>query len=263
MRLIISVVSHLHQDIIINLNTLNKLASLDDVVIICRDNIASSKLQRFCKKNHIYYLANTEAKGFSENNNLNFQYYQEHLRPSHNDFFMLLNPDVVVTNDSIQRFMKSINKSEKYIYTVNMYLDKEFISHDDNVRTIPKFHNFIKTYLFQDRSTMVDRRNGLKNNGESDDYWVSGAFLAVKQETYKKLRGLDECYYLYCEDIDFAVRANKIGYKIKLIEDVKAVHFRQRKSRGFFSEYFFFHVKSVFLFCMSKYGLKTLKSSLK
>ena len=71
MRIIVSVVSHKHHNVIINLMTLKNLAAMDDVEVLCRDNLPVSKLKVYCELHDISYLPNESPLGFSENNNLN------------------------------------------------------------------------------------------------------------------------------------------------------------------------------------------------
>lgn len=250
MRIIVSVVSHRHHDVIINLMTLKMLASQDEVIVLCRDNKPISKLRNYCESHGIIYLPNINESGFSKNNNLNFIYYQKNLNPKPSDYFLILNPDVMVSENAILLLKDEIHKNlGPFIYTANLFLDAEYMAQDDNIRLYPRFFDFVRTFLFDNRKTMIDRRSGLPSKVE---YWCSGAFMLVNQAVYKKLRGLNEKYYLYCEDIDFCYRAKQQNIELKYLEQVKAVHFRQRESKRFFTKYFFWHVQSVFIFQICK-----------
>jgi hypothetical protein len=44
--------------------------------------------------------------------------------------------------------------------------------------------------------------------------WVSGCALAVRRETWEQLGGLDDGFYIYCEDVDFCLRAREAGWRI-------------------------------------------------
>ena len=261
MRLIVSVVSHRHHDVIINLKTLKHLAKLEDVLVVCRDNLPVSKLRDYCKVNNIIYLPNEKPIGFGENNNLNFRFYQQNLEPKSSDYFLILNPDVVVTNEAMKKLKESFIKTDKLVmYAANLYLDAEYIAQDDNIRRYPKFFDFVKTFLFDDRKTMIDRNMPLP---QTNKFWCSAAFLALNVETYLKLRGFNERYYLYCEDIDLCYRASVLNIRVKYLENVKALHFRQRNSKRLFTKYFFWHVQSVFIFQICKIFPSLFKSSVK
>ena len=122
------------------------------------------------------------------------------------------------------------------------------------------FFDFIKTYLFQDRSKFIDRSQPLPENV---DLWASGACLLIKCSVFEKLEGLDERFYLYCEDIDFCKRALAQNIKVHYVEEAKLIHYRRRYSKGFFTKYFFWHVASVFKYALCPTKLMPKKSSLK
>ncbi len=257
MRIIVSLISHNQKNMIISLGALKLLASDMDVVVICRDNIADSELEKYCFDNNIYYVCNDKPYGFAKNNNLNYEYYKSLISPKENDWFLLLNPDVKLLNDTIISLKKSAIKYANKIITANLFLDDHLENQDDNLRKYPNFINFIRTYLKQDRSTMIDRSHGIP---EYLDVWASGAFLLIRSEHYAMLGGLDEKYYMYCEDIDFCLRAKKIGVKTILDTDVKAVHYRQRASKKIFSNHFFWHVSSVLKYCFCSKGVMSKKT---
>ncbi|TOL45598.1 hypothetical protein CGH96_22860, partial [Vibrio parahaemolyticus] len=135
------------------------------------------------------------------------------------------------------------------------------IVQDDNIRKYPKFWNFVRTYLLNDRSTMIERDKEQLPNG--DKVWASGAAMMLRAEVYANLCGLDETYFLYCEDIDFCMRAKVKGHFVHYSEQAKAIHFRQRESKRFLTSYFFWHVQSVFLYTFAQYKLRKPKSCTK
>lgn len=44
--------------------------------------------------------------------------------------------------------------------------------------------------------------------------WVSGAFLLHRREVSEALDGLDERFFMYCEDVDFCLRATQRGWRV-------------------------------------------------
>ena len=259
MRIFISIVSHRHHDVIINLGTIKAFSKYDEITVVCRDNDPVGKLKKYCDKYNAHYLANGHEQGFSANNNANYMHCKFELGMDEDDYFILLNPDVFITQRNILELIDVLKNQTINLGVGNLFLDREEMVHDDNIRLYPKFTNFIKTYLLNDRSTMVNRKRGLANNRE---YWASCAFMIIKADLYNQLNGLDERYYMYCEDIDFSFRANKAGYPLQYLEQVKAVHFRRCASKQFLSKYFFWHVQSVFKYSFSKKQETALTSRL-
>lgn len=259
MTIFISIASHLDHDIIINLGVIKTLKAFDEITVVCRDNIPSHKLKVYCQKYGAHYIANNHEQGFSANNNANFIYCKEKLAMQEQDYFVLLNPDVDIVSEQVTNLITALADKKIEIAACNLYLDKEEMVHDDNVRLYPEFTSFIKTYLLNDKSTMVQRG---KDFEIGDSHWINGSFMIVQAIAYQSLSGMDEQFYLYCEDIDFCHRAKIKGYRLSYLENVKAVHFKRRDSRHFLSKYFFWHVKSVFIYSFKSKSIKAKKSQL-
>jgi len=259
MHIFVSIVSHCHHDVMINLGTIKTLSKYPNITVICRDNQPVTKLKKYCEKYGAHYLANTEEEGFSSNNNANYMYCKFELGMEENDYFTLLNPDVFITNSNIQKLINKLQAGNIDLAVANLFLDREEMAQDDNIRLYPRFFNFIKTYLLNDRSTMVNRQKGLSPD---KDYWGSCSFMVIKADVYNQLNGLDERYYMYCEDVDFSLRANYAGFKLQYLAEVKAVHFRRCASKQFLSKYFFWHVQSVFKHSFLKKEESTFHSRL-
>lgn len=53
--------------------------------------------------------------------------------------------------------------------------------------------------------------------------WISGAFLMVKRDAFEKTHGMDECFFLYAEEVEWCSRLGKIG-KLVLFGDLQIIH---------------------------------------
>ena len=62
--------------------------------------------------------------------------------------------------------------------------------------------------------------------------WVGGMFMLFNSKDYKELKGFDEKYFLYFEDVDICYRANKMGFTVasSTNKNLDLIHFAQRKS---------------------------------
>lgn len=56
------------------------------------------------------------------------------------------------------------------------------------------------------------------DNGQYDEprmvFWASGACMLVRTEVYKRLGGLDECFFAHMEEIDLCWRMHSAGYSV-------------------------------------------------
>lgn len=53
---------------------------------------------------------------------------------------------------------------------------------------------------------------------------VIGAFFLVRRSVFEQLKGFDERYFVYLEDLDFSLRARKAGWKTYYLADATAYH---------------------------------------
>ncbi|MEZ8147314.1 glycosyltransferase family 2 protein [Enterovibrio norvegicus] len=260
MRFIVSVVSHGHEKMIINFGTLKLLSSIDNVVVICRDNKPSNILKKHCENNGIHYVENHSEKGFSENNNTNFSYYLSEIGRVSGDFFLLINPDIILSKPAFDAFTLGVKASPDSIVTANLYLDADLSVQDHNVRRYPAFLDFLSSYLLGSNKTIINRSKGtLPDDGR---FWTSGAFFAVSVENFIKVQGFDESYYMYCEDIDFCRRSAAFNIDVKMVMDSCVVHTRSRDSQKLLSKYFYWHVSGVIKYLFRKESLLPKKTSL-
>lgn len=60
--------------------------------------------------------------------------------------------------------------------------------------------------------------------------WVAGMFMVVRRSLFERLGGLDSRYRMYCEDMDFCLRAWLAGYRVECVPSAGVVHDARRAS---------------------------------
>ncbi|EKZ8659986.1 glycosyltransferase family 2 protein [Vibrio alginolyticus] len=246
MNVYISVVSHGHYDFIKNLNVLNNLN--EKFTVIIKDNLCDNNLQKYCKENSLNYIDTEAGLGFGANNNRVFLYCKNILGMKSNDIFIVLNPDVIINADDIERVSKKISSGFDLV-GINLYKDEGFSVYDNSVRYYPTLLSFFKSFIGMGNNTIIDK-GSISSDIRVD--WFAGSFMAFKASHYEKLSGFDEGYFMYCEDIDICHRSRLIGKSAIYSPDIKAVHKAQHKNRNIFTKHFLWHVKSSLRFLIKK-----------
>ena len=54
--------------------------------------------------------------------------------------------------------------------------------------------------------------------------WVTGGCLLVRRDCFERIRGLDESFFLYYEDVDFCRRARIAGWSVWYEPDLRVTH---------------------------------------
>jgi len=238
------IVSHGHDEII----KTNLRAFIDNPLhaysLIVRDNINSVVLQNFCQSNNIRYLSSEKQSGFAENNNKVVDLlYSEGLPPE--EYLIFLNPDVLITPDELAKINETIGADQPDLFTIDLFRDEARSMRDPSVRNFPGVLDFASSYLLRKNPTIIERDTITK---PTIVQWCAGSFLGVKASVFRKLGGFDERYFMYCEDLDFCLRAHQAKYSLIYYPQFSAVHEAQCSSQKFMSRHFRWHILSVIRF---------------
>ncbi|EJB8540140.1 glycosyltransferase family 2 protein [Vibrio parahaemolyticus] len=259
MSVYISVVSHNHSNLINELGCLRKLALEFKVVI--KSNTPDDEFDGFFELDNLYWINNNfqYGLGFGKNNNLVYNYCCSKLDMNDDDLFIILNPDVLIDLKMIKRIASKMEKDDIDIAAINLYKDSSFSEFDNSIRNFPTLLQFAASFLGFRNRAIIDKGSV---NGDCEVDWAAGSFLAFRSGLYKKLRGFDENYFMYCEDIDICYRSSLLGSPVTYFPQIKAVHLAKHANRNVLSKHFIWHVKSVLRFLFSKIGLTRVESSI-
>ncbi|POC14872.1 glycosyltransferase family 2 protein [Vibrio vulnificus] len=257
MNIYISVVCHGHAELIKKLSVIEELSREFKVVI--KANLLSENMDFFRDNENVFLIEREYGRGFSFNNNLVFKYCEDKLGMKDKDYFLVLNPDVLVSSETILELMDILRLNRFKLATINLYKDMDFEVYDNSVRNFPKLIDFFMSYIMGRNKTILDK-SFVDSNLEVD--WAAGSFLIFQVKHYRKLRGFDETYFMYCEDIDVCFRSFMHGEPLIYIPSLKAVHLAKHGNRKLFSPHFIWHISSVVKYLLSKHHLRKPKSSI-
>ncbi|WP_299686001.1 glycosyltransferase family 2 protein [uncultured Vibrio sp.] len=259
MSIYIAVVSHGHSNLINELGCLDKLVR--DFNIIVKSNLVNDDFHQLAQERNFHWINNRSLYGcgFGENNNIIFDYCKKELNMKDGDYFVVLNPDVVIDSDTIINLVKAMSRGNINLSSINLYKDFDNLIYDNSIRRFPSLNQFVKSFLGFGNSSIIDR-DQLSKTTQVD--WAAGSFLTFKVGHYSKLSGFDERYFMYCEDIDICYRSYLMGDKLTYFPEFKACHLAKHANRKLLSMHFYWHVKSAMRFLLTKAGMTKPKSSL-
>lgn len=210
----VSIVSHNQGDMIVHLlNDLEKCPEMGKIILTYnkpeQEITIPSKLQSIVKIIH-----NATEKGFGANHNSAFKHCSS-------PFFCILNPDIRIENNPFPELLSALKNNTTFV-SAPLILNAQG-GVEDSFRKFPTPWRLLKRKL---------NKGGLDQNKINTNYqWLAGMFLLFNADKYKQLKGFDEGFYMYCEDVDICMRINQLGGLVKLTSGISVVHNAQRMSR--------------------------------
>ncbi len=151
-------------------------------------------------------------------------------------YYLLLNPDTVVPPHALREMIAFMDghpeagmAGPKLVMadgSLDLACRRSFPTPENSFyklfglsRVFPKserFGQYNLTYLDPDEIAEVDS--------------VVGAFMMVRREVVDEIGGLDEQYFMYAEDLDWALRAKRTGWKVYYYPEVTVLHYKRQAS---------------------------------
>ncbi|MBY7843260.1 glycosyltransferase family 2 protein [Vibrio fluvialis] len=235
----IAVVSHGHSDLIRKINCLPALANRTDIEVWLVDNLGESDLRLWCSQENINYLQRDTPCGFGANNNYAFDRIR--LKSSKGDYFLVLNPDVDIELKNLDSLLNICKTQNIEIASINLELPDG--TPDSNIRRYPRVLDWFLSFVFK-LNKSIETKEEILDIKEID--WAAGSFLLFTCSSFQKIKGFDESYFMYCEDIDICHRArSKYGIVTHYIPQISARHYAQHSNKKFLSKHFFWHLTSI------------------
>jgi len=156
--------------------------------------------------------------GFAKGNNAG-------VRAATGDALLLLNSDTVVPAGALDRLVAELDRDPCVAVVGPRLVDGSGQAELSFGRMIGPLNEWRQKRLAASRSE-VDRLTSIRHYPD----WVSGACLLVRRADAEAVKGLDERFFMYTEDVDFCAAIRARGGRILFAPEVEIVHLRGRSA---------------------------------
>jgi GT2 family glycosyltransferase len=133
------------------------------------------------------------------------------------NYLLILNPDTVAREEEIRKLLQAAKSDPS-----------SFIISCRQVRENGKESKAMGSFPWQKKETSGREpgSNGRKNREKNIIFpdWVSGSIMMIQKEIFDSLKGFDEDFWMYYEDVDLCRRARNAGGKIAFCNDITVEH---------------------------------------
>ncbi len=184
-------------------------------VIIVDNNSGDSKIDEFQRKYPQFrFISNKVNGGYANGCNLG-------AAQANGNNLLILNPDTVAKESEIGKLLNEITINPGY-----------FIISCRQVREDGRENKAIGKFpgLFTSWRKGNDKVKESTQNVSFPD-WISGSVMMMRKEIFERLKGFDEDFWMYSEDIDICRRARDIGGEIAFFSNITIEHNHGGSSR--------------------------------
>ena len=201
-----------------------------EIIVVDNDSVDGSCLMVEEKFPEVLLISNKENLGFSKANN-------QAVRIAKGEYFLLLNPDTVVEEDSFLKIVDFMDHTPDAGGLGVKMIDGKGRFLPESKRGLPTPEvAFWKMFGFS-RLFPRSKRFGRYHLGYLDKDQVNevavlaGAFMLLRRETLDKVGLLDEDYFMYGEDIDLSYRITQSGYKNYYFPETTIIHYKGESTK--------------------------------
>lgn len=217
------------------------------------DDSVSQFLTKFKNNSQISIVQTGSNLGYVEGNNFGIKEAQK----KDYDYYLIINSDVEVQSDFLKVLMDFMEANPEYgIVGPKIYFAPGFEFHKDRYtksqlgKVIWSFGSKMdwnNIYGSNYQIDIVDTGQFTTVNSNID--YLTGCCLLIKKDVIKDIGYFDPKYFMYLEDTDYSLRAQKAGYHIACVPESVIWHLNSGSSgRGSIHDYFLTRNRLLFGF---------------
>lgn len=187
--------------------------------IIIADNASTDDSVSFLEKTYpdIRIIKINKNRGFAGG-------YDYALSQVDNEYYMLLNSDIEVTQDWLNPLIELMDSDQQIAACqpkIRAYNNKKHFEYAGAAGGfIDSFgYPFCRGRIFYELE---------EDKGQYDDikeiFWATGAAMFIRKELFHKLGGFDDDFFAHMEEIDLCWRLKNVGYKILYCPESTVFH---------------------------------------
>lgn len=188
--------------------------------IIVVDNGSTDGSEGVCSKyDHVTLIRVGTNLGFAKACNIGAKNVSS-------DWILFLNPDTALLPNSISNLSKGLELVSANVGICGVQLVNEAGAVARTCVRFPTASQFFLHTVGLDRFwprlgyPMLDWDHATTCNVDQ----IMGAFYLVRLHIFEELKGFDERFFVYMDDLDFSYRAMKMGWQSKYISEIQVFH---------------------------------------
>jgi len=207
------------------------------VELIVVDNNSSDESCKVILEKYpeVTLIKNKENVGFSKANN-------QGVKIAKGEYILILNPDTVVAEDTFDQILEYA-KSKQNLGILGVKLidgSGNFLS--ESKRGIPTpIVSFYKLFGITGKRTGKYYATHLNENESGVVAVLVGAFMLLKKSIYNEVKGFDEAYFMYGEDIDLSYKVLNKGYQNYYFAETQVIHYKGESTQKDTKHLKYFH----------------------
>lgn len=194
------------------------------IEVVLVDNHSADDTAARVARHHpwVRLVASTSNLGFAAGNNLAATYAQGR-------YLLLLNPDAVPDEGAIAQGIALMDAHPEVALGGGQLRDSQGVA-QPSARMFPRLrdeffclsglaHRFPQSKVL----AHMDRRWS-DPDAVADVDWIPGAFVFLRADSFNSLKGFDERYFMYYEEVDLCQRLRAQGWRVRFWPALKAAH---------------------------------------
>lgn len=189
-----------------------------DAEIIVVDNNSEDGSCQMVKElfPEVILIENKDNFGFSKGNNIG-------VTQAKGEYLCILNPDTVVAEDTFTKLLNFASNKEKLGIVGCKLINGAGVFLPESKRNIPYVSTALKKMYGNSKAYYA---NDLTENETGKADILVGAFMLMKRDLYSEVKGFDEDYFMYGEDIDLSYKVLKSGYNNYYYGATSVIHYK-------------------------------------
>lgn len=201
-------------------SVLRALKEIDSEIIVI-DNASTDGSCQMVKQKFpsVKLIENNENVGFSKANN-------QGVKIAQGTYVCILNPDTAVAEHTFTDCLAFFKKTPNAGIVGVQYIDGTGNFLPECKRNVPTpLRSFLKIIgITRGKFSYYAQHLAPNENGEVEI--MAGAFMFLERELYLKVKGFDEAYFMYGEDIDLCYKIIKAGYTNYYLGNQLMLHYK-------------------------------------
>ncbi len=220
------------------LNAVSKACKNIEAEIIVVDNASTDGSRSFLEArfSNVKFIWNETNLGFSKANNLGLKF-------TTGEYTLFLNPDTIVPEDCFEKCIDFFETHAdcgaigvKMIDGSGNFLKESKRSFPTPAASFYKLTGLHKLFPTHKKFAAYYAGHLSESNTASVEV-LSGAFMMVSDKMLKRVKGFDEDFFMYGEDIDLSYRIKKTGFKNYFFAETTIIHFKGESTQKNNPEY--------------------------